>query len=79
MYYESGWWEDDNGNIQPCLIHAMSYPYLGWVIMGHEFIWDGIAGRDANDPTFTMDDVRLGSLLDFGMAIGAPGFPCNAA
>ena len=57
----------------------MSYPYLGWVIMGHEFIWDGIAGKDANDPTFTMDDVRLGSLLDFGMAIGAPGFPCNAA
>jgi len=74
-YFENGWWEGDNGNIQPCLFHTMSYVYLGWILMGHEFIWDGINGKDPNDPTFTMDDVRPGGLYDFGLAIGRFGCP----
>ena len=75
-YFENGWWEGDNGNIQPCLFHTMSYVYLGWIQIGHEVVMGGVAGKDPNDPTFTMDDVRFGTLLDFGMAIGHPLFPC---
>ncbi len=69
-YFEGGWWSDDNGNIQPCLFHTMSYVYLGWILMGHEFIWGGVNGKDPNDPTFVFEDVRLGGLFDFAMAIG---------
>jgi prepilin-type N-terminal cleavage/methylation domain-containing protein/prepilin-type processing-associated H-X9-DG protein len=69
-YYESGWWEDDYGVMQPCLIHAMSYPYLGWILMGHEVIIGGVAGKDPNDPTFTMADVDMAVLGAFAVAIG---------
>jgi prepilin-type N-terminal cleavage/methylation domain-containing protein/prepilin-type processing-associated H-X9-DG protein len=78
-YFESGWWEDDNGNIQPCLFHTMSYVYLGWITIGHEFVLGGVNGKDPNDPTFTMDDVRPGTLLDFGMAIGRFDDMCDPA
>ena len=69
-YFESGWWEDDYGNIQPCLFHTMSYVYLGWVQIGHEVIRGGVAGKEPNDPTFTMDDVDVDMLLFFARAIG---------
>jgi len=72
-YFESGWWEDDYGNIQPCLFHTMSYVYLGWVQMGHEVVIGGVTGKDPNDPTFTMADVDMIVLAAFARAIGLLG------
>jgi len=61
-------YQDDNGNFQPCLIGADSYIYIGWMLMGPEIIAGGVAGKDPNDPTFTIFDLNLAALT------GEPGF-----
>jgi prepilin-type N-terminal cleavage/methylation domain-containing protein/prepilin-type processing-associated H-X9-DG protein len=72
--YENDRWRDDTGATQPCLFDALSYVYIGWILMGHEMIAGGVNGKDPNDPTFTDADLAGGMLGAFGQAIGAfPG------
>jgi len=72
--YENGRWRDDTGATQPCLFDALSYVYIGWILLGHEAIAGGINGKDPNDPTFTAADLDMDMVVAFAMAIGAvPG------
>jgi prepilin-type N-terminal cleavage/methylation domain-containing protein/prepilin-type processing-associated H-X9-DG protein len=63
--FTGGLWEDDYGNVQPCLIDGLSYNYLGWVLQGHELVEGGMSGKDGNDPTLSLDDLSFDVLLAY--------------
>jgi prepilin-type N-terminal cleavage/methylation domain-containing protein/prepilin-type processing-associated H-X9-DG protein len=67
--YEGGRYRrDDTQTIEPCLFDSLSYIYLGWVLLGHEIINGGVAGKDHNDPTFDIPDLSLQMLMTFVQA-----------
>jgi prepilin-type N-terminal cleavage/methylation domain-containing protein/prepilin-type processing-associated H-X9-DG protein len=62
--YQDGTFEDDNGNVQACILWGLSYNYLGYVVQGHELVVGGIAGKDQNDPTLDMfTDLDIANVL----------------
>jgi len=73
--FTAGLWEDDNGNVQPCLFDGLSYNYLGWVLQGHELIEGGVSGKDGNDPTLSLADLSFDVLLSYYYTIVSPDNP----
>ena len=71
--YQDGTFEDDNGNVQACILWGLSYNYLGYVLQGHELVLGGMAGKDQNDPTINMfTDLATSVLMAFYDALANP-------
>jgi prepilin-type N-terminal cleavage/methylation domain-containing protein/prepilin-type processing-associated H-X9-DG protein len=79
--YQGGTYEDDNGNVQACILWGLSYNYLGFVMQGHELLAGGLfGGVDPNDPNLEWaTDLNIPMLMAYADVLGTSDPPGVAA